>query len=247
MPQGLGVDCLRLPRLLQAFGRPRARRAPGHGNGTAREPTTTGDWMEHLARARQVLVAVGSRCAASPTLDAYLAGRLPPGPQVEVLYPFGLDPAPVERWLDQGFHVYDAPHRHRTVVVLDDTAAYLLPDWERMPDAVSVSCALRLQRLGVYVLLDGVVEEVVGETPMCRLRANRWYWTWVSLPAGAPVPKPSDRVRVVALASWVGGAGSHFMLGALLHQLSATEGDGQPAWDRMGAATSFQPCGSEEV
>ena len=169
-----------------------------------------------IVEARKIMIVLGDRLPAE--VEEWLSQRTKPE-SVEVLCSDFPDAGYLLRLLEQGYVLFDAFVPRETLVFLGSRQCYRLPDWDPVPDSFSLACDLLWRRNGYYASLTGTVVEIAPGGRMFKLSVNEYYWAWITLPDGCPMPAIDSRVKVLGISSWIGGTTAHLIHGVLVINL----------------------------
>ena len=187
---------------------------------TVMPPLEPGERQLAIVEAREIMIALGDRLPAD--VEGWLSQRAKPG-TVDILCGDSLDARYLLGLVEKGYELFDALVQRQTLLFLDRRQCYRLPNWEALPDGLSLASALLWSRLGNYVRLEGTVVEVTSQIRLFKLLVNEYYWTWITLPmegpAGCQMPALDSRVKVLGISSWIGGTTAHLIHGVLVISL----------------------------
>lgn len=193
---------------------------------TPRPPAMPLDPMMLLARARDVVVTCPG--ALPPDLIDLLLQRGQARREVRVLAGPAALPEQLLRLVESGCLVFETVVPDEVLVFADRTVGYALPGWVAVPDPFTRCCGLLWCRLGRYLILEGNVVALDPASRLLRLRVHPLFETWVSVPDSLVLPATGALIRLLALASWVGGSEMSLVHAVLIEHGAVPETRSEP-------------------
>jgi hypothetical protein len=156
--------------------------------------------------AKEVIVIL--RGCLPPMLHSWLWERKHPPSSIAILVGQCTEASQAQylaELVEEGFRVFEAAVPSQEMIFLDRRVGYYLPGWQPVSDPFPLACTFMWRRLGSFLVLEGTVGQ--ANPVFFTLVGNQGLLVYTR---GLGAPEPGERVRVLALHSFLSGWSTPF-------------------------------------